>query len=119
VRRRRGATAGAAATRGQLRARSHYRFVLPLTHVIPDSLTYPVPLFLKRQCDQTLGQRQRWSGGDARPRVRRHASRIATAIEAMEHVRQSQRLVAGSMTTCLTYRGGKSPHFTSHSLVSR
>jgi hypothetical protein len=37
------------------RARSHYRFVLPLICSIPDSLTYSVPLFLKRQCDRTLG----------------------------------------------------------------
>jgi hypothetical protein len=36
------------------RARSHCRFVLPLIHVIPQSLTYSVPLFLKRRCDRTL-----------------------------------------------------------------
>jgi hypothetical protein len=40
---------------GAPRARSHCRFVLPLIHVTPDSLTYPVPLFLKRRCDRTLG----------------------------------------------------------------
>jgi hypothetical protein len=40
---------------GLLRARSHCRFVLPLIHFIPDSLTYSIPLFLKRQCDRTLG----------------------------------------------------------------
>jgi hypothetical protein len=27
----------------------------PLIRFIPDSLTYSVPLFLKRQCDRTLG----------------------------------------------------------------
>jgi hypothetical protein len=32
-------------------ARSHCRFVLPSIRFIPDSLTYSVPLFLKRQCD--------------------------------------------------------------------
>ena len=37
------------------RARSHCRFAPPLIHFIPDSLTYSVPLFLKRQCDRTLG----------------------------------------------------------------
>jgi hypothetical protein len=38
------------------KARSHCRFVLlPLIHFIPESLTYSVPLFLKRQCDRTLG----------------------------------------------------------------
>jgi hypothetical protein len=40
---------------GAGRARSHCRFVLPLMHFIPDSLTYSVTLFLKRQCDRTLG----------------------------------------------------------------
>ena len=41
------------------RARSHYRFVLPLIHFIPDSLTYSVPLFLRRQRDRTLRQVRR------------------------------------------------------------
>ena len=44
---------------GAVRARSHCRFVLPLIHFIPDSLIYSVPLFLKRQCDRTLGAVQR------------------------------------------------------------
>ena len=34
---------------GEHRARLHCRFVLPLIHFIPDSLTYSVPLILKRQ----------------------------------------------------------------------
>jgi hypothetical protein len=34
------------------RARSHCRFVPPLTHFIPYFLTYSVPLFLKRECDE-------------------------------------------------------------------
>jgi hypothetical protein len=42
----RGATSG----RGDVRARSPCRFVLPLIHFINS-----VPLFLKRQCDRTLG----------------------------------------------------------------
>jgi phytoene dehydrogenase-like protein len=50
--RRRGARAR---RRGGARARLHCRFVPPLIHFIPDSLTYSVPLFLKRQCDRTLG----------------------------------------------------------------
>ena len=29
---------------------------LPLIHFIPESLTYSVPLFLRRQCDRTLGK---------------------------------------------------------------
>ena len=42
---------------GTLRARSHCRFAPPFIHfiIIPDSLTYSVPLFLKRQCDRTPG----------------------------------------------------------------
>jgi hypothetical protein len=42
--------------RGELRARSLCRFVLPRIHFIPDLLTYLVTLFLKRRCDRTLGE---------------------------------------------------------------
>ena len=38
---------------GAPRARSHCRFTT--AHFIPHSLTYSVPLYLKRQCDRTLG----------------------------------------------------------------
>jgi hypothetical protein len=31
-----------------IRARSHHHFVLPLIHFTPDSLTYSIPLFMKR-----------------------------------------------------------------------
>ena len=44
---------------GEHRARSHCRFVLPVFHVIPKSLSYSVPLFLKRQCDRTLGEQRK------------------------------------------------------------
>jgi hypothetical protein len=40
---------------GAARAWSHCRFVLLRIHFIPELLTYSVPLFLKRQCDRTLG----------------------------------------------------------------
>jgi hypothetical protein len=40
---------------GTFRDRLHCRFVPPLIHSMPDSLTYSVRLFLKRQCDQTPG----------------------------------------------------------------
>jgi hypothetical protein len=33
----------------------HCRFVPPLIHFLPDSLTYSVPSVLKRRCDRTLG----------------------------------------------------------------
>jgi hypothetical protein len=40
---------------GAIRAPSHCRFAPPLIHFIPNSLAYSVPVFLKRQCDWTLG----------------------------------------------------------------
>ena len=40
---------------GAARARPHCRVVLPLIHFTSDVLTYSMPLFLRRQCDQTLG----------------------------------------------------------------
>ena len=39
---------------GELRARSHCRFVLLLNHFAPDSRTESIPLFLKRECDRAL-----------------------------------------------------------------
>jgi hypothetical protein len=56
------------------RARSHCRFALPLIRFIPESLTYSAPLFLKRQCDRTLGLRQP-RRGPRRPLVL-HAGRV-------------------------------------------
>ena len=41
--------------RGDPSAPSHCHVVLPLIHLIPDPVAYSVPLFLKRQCDRTLG----------------------------------------------------------------
>jgi hypothetical protein len=68
---------GAAAARlrgGGARARSHARFVPPLIHFMPDSRTYSVPLYLKRQCDRTPGGGvaprrggAEGAGGDGRP----------------------------------------------------
>ena len=40
---------------GAARARSHCCCAPPHIHFIPDLPTYSVPLFLKRQCDRTLG----------------------------------------------------------------
>ena len=37
------------------RAQSHCCFVVLLIDFTPDLLTYSAPLFLKRQCDRTLG----------------------------------------------------------------
>jgi hypothetical protein len=48
AKRDRGARAGDD-NRGPVRARSHCRFALPLIHFIPYSLTYLVPLILKRR----------------------------------------------------------------------
>jgi hypothetical protein len=44
---------------GMLRARLRCRFALPLIRFVPYFLIYSVPLFLKRQCDRTLGVLQR------------------------------------------------------------
>ena len=44
---------------GANRARLHGCFVPPLIHFIPHSLTYSVHLFLKRQCDRTIGAKAR------------------------------------------------------------
>ena len=51
----------------EARARSHYRFVLPLIHFTPESLMYLVSPFLKRQCDRTLGRAARTRGPRADP----------------------------------------------------
>ena len=40
---------------GASRARSRCRVAPPLIHFTPDSIAYSVRLFLKRQCDRTLG----------------------------------------------------------------
>jgi ankyrin repeat protein len=50
-----GANPSRADGEGATRARSHCRFASPLIHFTPELLTYSVPLFLKRQCDRTLG----------------------------------------------------------------
>ena len=54
--------------------RSHCRFVLPLIHFVPYSLIYSVRLFLKQQCDRTLGRGER-RDPDARGSRRRHGCR--------------------------------------------
>ena len=54
---------------GWLRAQSHCRFVLPLIHFILDWLRYLVPLFLKQQCDRTLGRLAAASRPSGRPRL--------------------------------------------------
>ena len=51
-----GANPSRADGEGDTRARSHCRFAPPLIHFTPEVLTYSVPLFLKRQCDRTLGE---------------------------------------------------------------
>ena len=52
---------------GSGRARSHCRFAQPLILFIPDSLTYSVPLFMKRQRDRTPGSGSGGSGKASRP----------------------------------------------------
>jgi hypothetical protein len=50
-----GASGGAPSGGGGARARSHWRYVQPLIRCIPYVLMHSAPLFLKRQCDPTLG----------------------------------------------------------------
>ena len=88
---------GAGAARGgQRRARSQCRFVLPVTHFIPDSLTYSVPIFLKRRCDRTLGQRAPGAvagdgggGGVAASRPRGGFETLSTGSSAFPRARSA------------------------------
>ena len=69
--------------RGARRPRSHCRFVSPLIHFIPDSLTYSVPPLLKRQCDRTPGARSGAEHGGApgdRHDVRARAAGAASGL---------------------------------------
>jgi hypothetical protein len=77
---------------GAGRARSHCRFVLPLIHFRPDSLTYSLPLFLKRQCDRTPGVGLLRSCGATSVDLP-----LASAAEG-EHHSASGRLRASSQT---------------------
>jgi hypothetical protein len=58
--------------------RSHWRLVLPLIHVVPGSLTYSVPLFLRRQCNRTLGVQL-----DVPARTAQAAAAVAVAAVAV------------------------------------
>jgi hypothetical protein len=71
----------AAASGGESRTGSHCRFAPPLIHFIPYSLTYSVPLFMKRQCGRILGE---WPcfGGTARAARRAWTSRACRAVYA-------------------------------------
>ena len=51
--------------RGEPGVRSHCRFAPPPIHFIPDSRTYSVPQFLKRQCDRSRGEPPAEQVGDA------------------------------------------------------
>ena len=78
---------------GESRARSHCRFVLPLVRFIPDSLTYSVPLFLKRQCDRTLGESS--------------CPAVVDCLTARGYRGPALRCVAGWGGTTWTKRGGE------------
>jgi hypothetical protein len=69
-----------ATRRGRGGARSHCRYVLPLIRFTPESRTYSVPLFLKRQCDRTLGGGPRRCRARAVPPVGRGESEKFSAI---------------------------------------
>jgi hypothetical protein len=70
---------------GGSRARSHCCFAPPLIRFIPDSLTYSVPLFLKRQCDRTLGGSERHEApddGDGGDRAAERQTLVGSGIDS-------------------------------------
>jgi hypothetical protein len=81
------------AAHGPLRARSHCRFVLTLIHFIPDSIRYLVPLFVKRQCDRTLGPLLAAESLFARTAGRLNASAAAGLWAALESARRGLAIV--------------------------
>ena len=81
----------AEAARGGTRARSHCRFVQPLIHFIPDSLTYSVPLFLKRQCNRTLGGARRGLAARQARRAVRRVQSVALCVLPWYRFRQKYR----------------------------
>ena len=84
--------------RGRGRARSHRRVALPFTHFVPDSRAYSVPLFLKRQCDRTLGRgraRARWREGKLSLAGRALGLHLAARSEAAG-ARRAEAVVQGA-----------------------
>ena len=76
-----------------------------LIHFIPDSLTYSVPLFLKRRCDRTLGLWRRpahprhvlaprGKGGAGRGQARRGAAALAAGLAGHQRRRPARGLPA-------------------------
>ena len=78
----------------------HCRFVLALIRFIPDSLAYLVPLFLKRQCDRTLGTER-----ECKPGQRAHvqgevASLLQHAASMVHHVLYSMQQTCTRELVC-------------------
>ena len=73
------------ASAGDRRARSHCRFAPPLIRFTPESLACSVPLFLKRQCGQTPGDRPE--------RVRRARAEAAPRLAAWQSARRGETAV--------------------------
>jgi hypothetical protein len=93
---------------GDLRARSHCRRVVPrLIHFTPDSLTYSVLLFLKRQCDRNPGDLRR---PRRRPRYvlgrrgRRQRPGAPGHRQVSERRQLAQKLAFGQLQLCTTAR---------------
>jgi hypothetical protein len=96
---------------GEIRAWSHYRFAPPLTHFIPDFLTYSVPLFLKRQCDRTLGEMKKVTGVShlyAPPGHTSGSDQNASVPYVMSYI----KLPTDKPRTKYTYKVLDSPHRT-------
>jgi hypothetical protein len=73
----------ASLVRPRARARSHCRFVLPLIHFIPESLTYSVPLFLKRLCDRSLPHARRAAAAAAGSPTARGGAQVPVSLEGL------------------------------------
>jgi hypothetical protein len=79
------------------RARSHCRFVPPFIHFIPNSLSYSVPLYLKRQCDRTLGAGSFEDAQQARLMLIKGGPALATPFQAKPALPRPHRSVHQGM----------------------
>ena len=97
-----------AAPGGPARARSHCRSALLLIHFTPDSRTHSVPLYLKRQCNRTLGsaqvdlQRRHGRRGRRERRGGRPRRQTQQALRAAALTAAARSVVFGQV---FTYRG--------------
>jgi hypothetical protein len=110
-----GGAAGVRLRRGAARVRSCCRFASPLIHVIPDSLSDSVPLFLNGRCGRILGAAH--GRRCARRRVRGHGERDRT-VEG--HARACCIVLLSVPPSSIKDRANERPavHAESEALVS-